>query len=889
MAVAAMALVFQLAQGQSAPVADAAAMRHANGRVPPAVVATRTVRPPDLDGRLDDEAWRSAQPISEFRMVQPNDGGDPTQRTEVRVVYDDGALYVGARLFDTDPAGIVSRVARRDNDGGSEFFTVIIDSYHDHRTSFRFRVNPAGVRSDGLTFNDDAFGDDGWDPVWDAATRIDSLGWVAEIRIPLSQLRFPSRVEQHWGINFTRSIERTNEFVRWAWAPNTEQGFASLFGHLTGLVNLPQPRRLEVLPYTVGSSAHQENPDRRDPFEDGSRQNLSGGLDLKLGVTSNLTLQGTVNPDFGQVEADPAFVNLSAFEQFLQERRPFFVEGSNLFQFGAGSGGFVFGAPQLFYSRRIGRQPQRSYAEPGGYVDQPTSTTILGAAKLSGRVGPWSVGLLEAVTDREEAPFQRADLTRGEAVVEPLTNYGVLSLRRDFRGGASGLGFMATSVIRDLDDPALDFLRSRAASGGVDFFHRFGRNRYAINGSFSASRIDGDTLAILSAQRSSARYYQRPDQDYVAVDSSATRLSGYATSVTAGKVSGNWTWGTDFYAYSPGFEVNDAGFQTQTDRVFHGVRLTRRWTRPGRVFRSFNVNSTFAQSWNFGGTHVGRSAFLGVNGQLRNYWSAGINSNFGFRAMSDKLTRGGPLMRQPSNYAVNAYLNTDFRKPLFLNPYGGYSHTASGYYNWYGGVYVQLRPTSAVTVTTSPSYQFTHQTTFFVSAAADAGATTTFGRRYVFGASDQTTWDFTTRMDWALTPALTVQLYVQPFIANAAYSKFKEFTAPGAFVFTEYGVDGGSTIGYDAASRTYTVDPDGPGARAPFAIANPDFRTRSLTSNLVVRWEWRPGSTLFVVWNRGQSGFDPEPRFRLGDELDRLWHDDQRNTLLVKLSYWMNL
>ena len=868
----------------------AATFRHANGRIPLVITAAVAPRAPTLDGRLNDAVWAAATPVDSFTQIIPNDGTAPTERTVIRVLYTREALYVGARMYDDDPAGIVGRLGRRDAYTSSDLFQVNVDSYHDHRTTFEFRVNPAGVKGDGISTNDDGGTDDSWDPVWDVATSVDDSGWTAELRIPFSQLRFAGVEHPVWGINFVRNIFRKNEMVVWSWAPNTEEGWASHFGHLRGLANIPAPRRLEVLPYTVARSAFVEGADPTDPFHDGSTFSGTAGLDLKYGLTSNITLDATVNPDFGQVEADPAVVNLSAFETFFEERRPFFVEGANLFQFGAGSGGFVFGAPQLFYSRRIGRSPVLPADAPaGGYVNNPDATRILGAGKVSGRAGAWSLGLMEAATQREFATLQAADGTRSSQQVEPFASYTVASLRRDFRGGASGIGVMATNVTRDLKDPAFSFERSGVQAGGVDFFHRFAHNRWAINGSIAASRISGDPAAITAAQRSSARYYQRPDQSYVSLDSTATSLTGWATSITAGKVSGTWTIGTDFFAYSPGFEINDAGFQQQTDQIFSGVRLSRRWLTPGRVFRQFFWNGTFAQQWDFGGTLAGRSAYMGVSGQFRNYWNFSLGGNYSFGGQSDRATRGGPRMESPRQWNASAFLSTDGRKAVSLN---GFSYYARNIYGGWGGGFgggMTVRPSGAVTVSFNPSYDRSHSLGFYVTQLADPTATATFGRRYVFSELDQTSVDLTMRLDVALTTRLSVQLYAQPFFAAGDYNGFKELATPGTFDFVHYGQDAGSTLAYDPGSGVYTVDPDGAGPANAFSFGNPDFRFRSLRSNLVLRWEYRPGSTIFLVWNHGQSGFSPDPTFRFFDELRALTRDDQTNTLLVKVNWWVSL
>lgn len=888
-------LAFALAIQATAPQADPASrapasmLTHGDGRVPPQITATYVDQAPDLDGRLDDAAWQGVMIVSDFTQVEPEDGTEPSERTEVCVVYDGSALYIGARLYDGEPEAIARRLGRRDSYTSSDQFWVIIDSYHDHRTAFRFSVNPAGVRGDEVATNDDMDGDDSWEPVWAVATRVDSLGWVVEMQIPFSQLRFPGGEEQIWGINFARRIFRKNERVRWSWVPNTEQGYASNFGHLVGLQDIPAPRRLELLPYTVGTADYKEGIDPDNPFTQGGIYDISAGFDLKYGVTSGLTLDATVNPDFGQVEADPAVVNLSAFETYFEERRPFFVEGADLFQFGAGSGGFIFGAPQLFYSRRVGRSPTRPVHEPGGYVDYPSATKIIGAGKLSGKTGRWSIGAMNALTSREYAQVHGEDGTRSSTQVEPLANYTVLSLRRDFRDGASGIGLLGTSVLRDINDPAFNYLRSSAFSGGIDFFHRFSGDRFVVNGSFAASHVRGDQLAITRTQRSSARYYQRPDQDYVSVDTTATGLSGYAASMQAGKVSGNWTYGTDFFAYSPGLEINDAGFESVVDRIFWGVRLQRRWLDPGKVFRNFSIDATFAQSWNFGGTSLGRSPYLGVGGQFLNYWNFNIGASYSFRALSDKATRGGPLRESPQTWSTEGFVSTDSRKPVSLGLFTYYAGNEYGGWGLGSGVDVRIRPSGSLSLALSPSFEKTHAMGFYVTQRPDSLATATYGGRYVFSELEQTSLDLTLRLDMAVTPNLSLQLWAQPYIASGDYFGFKELEEPRTFNHLRYGIDGGSTISFDEPSNTYTVDPDGDGPAEPFTFSNPDFSTRSLRTNLVLRWEYMPGSTLFLVWNHDRWNWVSDPTFRGLKEFDKLFDDPAQNTILLKVNYWLSI
>jgi hypothetical protein len=743
------------------------------------------------------------------------------------VLYDADAVYVAARMYDSHPGEITARLGRRDAEG-----------------------------------------------------------WTAEIRIPLSQLRFSGTRAQTWGLDFERYILRTDETVRWAWAPNTEAGFASRFGHLAGVRDVSRSRldRLELMPYVVTQRDAATGVDPANPYHLAGRGSAAVGADFKYGVSSGLTLTGTVNPDFGQVEADPAEVNLSVFETYFQERRPFFVEGASLFAFPSA----VYAAPQLFYSRRVGRPPAGPVPSDARFADRPEVTTILGAAKLSGKVGRWSVGALSAVTARERADwFAAADRT-GRATVEPAADYSVFSLQRDYRRGASGVGVLATNVYRQIDTVSLRGLRSSAQAGGIDFFHRFGRNRWSINGTVSGSVIRGDSVAILAAQRSSVRYYQRPDQDYARLDPGARSLGGYNVSLSGGKIAGAWLVGSDFFATSPGFEVNDVGFLQLADRIFHGVRVTRRWLQPTRRFRYAQLYATASNQWNYGGTRVAGGFFAGGSGQLRNYWTASLNASVNPASLNDRITRGGPLEVIPPQWGVSGTLATDARRAATATASGNVVRNRSGGYANAVSLGLAARPTSAVSVSVTPGFNATHSAAGYVAAPPDSTATAMYGRRYVVSDLTQRTLDLTTRLDVALTPSLSMQLYAQPFVSSARYTGYKAFVRPRAFEFLVYGRDAGSTIAHDAAARVFRADADGPGPAPTLAFADPDFRVRSLRSNLVVRWEYRPGSALFFAWAHGREGFDGDASFDAFRDLRALRRDDHRDRLLVKASYWIN-
>jgi hypothetical protein len=853
--------------------------------VRPVVVATRASEHPSIDGKLTEPAWANAQPVARFTQTQPRDGAAPSERTEVRVLYDADAIYIGARMYDSNARSVMSRLGRRDAETNSDAFIVAIDSYHDHRTAFQLQVNAAGVKSDGVASDDLSFADLSWDPVWDAATQIDDAGWTAEIRIPFSQLRFSGSSAQTWGMNFERYLLRTDERMRWAWTPNSEAGYASLFGHVEGLRDVGGTRlgRLELMPYAVQQQDNESGIDAVNPFHLGRRYRTTVGADFKYGVSAGLTLTGTVNPDFGQVEADPAEVNLTVFETYFQERRPFFVEGANLFTFPSA----VFAAPQLFYSRRIGRPPSGPVPSDAQFIDRPEVTSILGAAKLSGKIGRWSLGVVNATTSRERADYSVTTPGIRAATVEPAANYSVVSLQRDFRHGASGLGFLGTSVYRRIDTSSLKFLRSGAQAGGFDFFHRFGRNQYSINGTIGASSIQGDSVAIINAQRSSVRYYQRPDQDYVSLNPHARSLEGYNVSLSGGKVAGTWLIGSDFYASSPGFEINDVGFQQAADRIFHGIRATHRWLQPTKLFRSSQVYTNVSNQWNYGGSLLSSGFYFGGFGQLHNYWSVQLNGVLSRGVLSDRITRGGPLEVIPRQWSANTFISSDQRKSVSGSVFANVTRNKSGGYGNSANLQLSVRPTSALSLSFSPTYNETHSAAGYVAAPLDPQASAMYGRRYIVADLLQKTLDLTTRMDMALTPRLSVQFYTQPFTSSVAYSGYKAFVRPQAFEFLVYGQNG-STIAYDDTRRQFRVDADGAGPAPTHVFGNPDFRLRSLRGNFVIRWEYRPGSLLYFAWAHGREGFDADPSFDAARDLRDLAHDDHRSRLLVKASYWIN-
>ncbi len=864
---------------------------HARSAAAPALFAVRAVESPRIDGWLDDEAWSEAPVARDFVQYRPDPGQPASERTEVRVLYTDDAIYIGARMFDSDPAGIIRRLARRDEEVTTDAFHVAIDSYFDHRTAFRFSVSVAGVQSDGLLFSD-TDEDPDWDAVWESATRTDASGWAAELRIPFSQLRFAASARDGgastWGINFRREIARLEESSVWSPLPEDGSRVVSAFGTLRDLEDIRPRRSLEVRPYVL-SSATRAPGTADDPFHSATDLRETVGGDLKYGITDNLTLNVTVNPDFGQVEADPSVVNLTAFETFFPEKRPFFQEGADIFD-------FALGAPDdqnnesLFYSRRVGRPPQGFVTAPSDYQQVPEATRILGAAKLSGKTADgWSVGFLNALTSSEMARFAGPLGTLGEQLVEPVTNYAVGRVIRDFRDGESAIGLIATATNRRPDaGGALAFLTDQAYTGGIDFRHRFGNGNYEINGHVIGSTVSGSAEAIERIQRSSTHYFQRPDLEHVGLVPTRTRLSGSSSTLTFSKVSGgNWRYGLFAENRSPGFEANDLGFQQNSDYRVGAAWVSYQQFRPQWAFRNWGVNMATWSGWNFGGERQFTGGNVNGNFQLRNFWRGFAGFNQEWAGLASTQLRGGPALYQPSQWNSFGGIFTDSRKAIGLGAIfnaGGEYSTAT--HRWGISPNVRLQMSSRLQLNLGPSLQWNERAWQFVSRPGASD-----GTHYVFARLSQRTVSITTRLNYTFSPDLSLQFYAQPFVSAGNYDRFMEVADPRASDFS----DRFRTYGENEIRRVeangfglYQIDSDRDGT-ADFGFADPDFNVKSFRSNLVLRWQYRPGSTVFLVWSRDQQSFRNDGAFRFGEDLTDIARIPSTNIFLVKFEHWIGL
>ena len=869
----------------------------------PRASASRTSTPIAVDGQLTEPSWAGATVIRDFTQSDPHEGAPVSQATEVRLLFDGDALYVGAVLKDGKPVSL--RLSRRDaffND--SDTFSISIDSYHDHQTAFRFVVNASGVKRDEVVSSTGGGGpggggDTSWDPVWEAATSVSDSGWVAELRIPFSQLHFGRDELQTWGIQLERRIASNQEHAFFAFTPKRLRGGPPRYGHLTGIRDLPNGHRLEVLPYVYGRAsardvARNDAVSFANPFL--NRRSYASGVggDVKFRLTSNFTIDATFNPDFGQVEVDPAVLNLSAFETRYEERRPFFVEGAEIFRFGSA----LAREAQLLYSRRIGRSPQGSIGADAAYSDVPEIATILGAAKLTGKTASgWSVGMLDAVTSREQAQYVVADGSRAVAVVEPLTNYFTARLKRSTPDGTTSLGGLMTAVNRSLADEGLaQRLRSSAIVAGTDFRHEWGNRDYSLVAQAVTSAIRGRREVITAAQKSSARYFQRPDAAHLGVDSMATSLVGYSGFIALGKFAGDWQRNLTLSAISPTYEINDLGFQTTTDRLGVDLNVSYHENDPGRFLRRWEVNANPDARWNYGGDRVSGSLDVRAFATLLNYWNVDGRLDVRPSSLDDRLTRGGPLARRPGERAVGGRVNSDSRNRVTLELQGNRAWNSVGGYFSRGEVNVGFKPASNVEIRVGPELSRDRNLAQYVTSVGDVLAASTFGRRYVFATLEQTTLSIDTRINVSFTPRLTLETYVQPYVSVGDYGALKEFRTPGGFDFAVYGRDLG-TISRDGAG-TYSVDPDQGGPAPAFTVSDRDFSFRSLRGNAVLRWEWRAGSTMYLVWQQNRSrnltatgltANDPDlTRFNPYYDAKELFGLRPDNVFQVKVTYWLN-
>ncbi len=857
------------------------------------IKAVRISEPLRIDGLLDETLYHGTS-YSDFIQYEPFNGAKATQKTDMWIAYDDAAVYVGARMWDSNPDSVVGRIGRRDAYLNSDIFEVIIDSYHDKRNGFSFQINPAGSKRDEVYFND-TWTDDSWDGIWEGETTIDNQGWTAEMRIPLSQLRFSEKGEYVWGILPTRYIQRTGEWDYYIYHPLNESGAMSRTADLTEIREIHPPKRREYLPYVTASASNL--PTREDnAFIKGKDSDFGIGADIKLGIGANLTVDATINPDFGQVEADPSSINLSDHETYYDEKRPFFLEGRSIFRFGSGGPtnniGINFSEPRFFYSRRVGRPPQGYVNADPDSSEIPSATRILGAAKISGKIDDtWSIGGLTAITNREDARYyQNGDVLKDQ--VEPYTHYNLIRTLKEVDNGRYGLGLIGTFTQRHIDgfnvykgadsEHAIDDLLSHKGMGlGVDGWAFLGKDRsWALGGWGGFSQVSGSVDRMYRLQHSPSHYFQRPDANQVEVDSGMTTMRGHAGRIKLNKEEGNLQFNAAFGWISPGFESNDLGLTFSTDVINKHIMVGYRWLERGTYIRSANASVMYANNHDFDGVKTS-DVFFGM-GSMRfvNFWSLNMNGGYALDNLNNTALRGGPRVIVPGEIFFGAGLNSDYRKDVSysFSLDGGSENNGSNQLSL--SMHLNLKLGDQLNFSIGPSIYRETELSQYITSIEDPTHTVMYGKRYILSRLDQTVTSADLRIDYPVTPRFTLEGYFQPFIAVGDYSEFKEYKRPESDEFLVYGEEG-STI-----DENYTIDPTGGSADDAFTLYNPDFNYKALVGTLVLRWEFSPGSTMFFVWTHNGSDFQNHGRYDFTKDFKRLLKSEADDVFALKLSYW---
>jgi hypothetical protein len=873
--------------------------------------SSRKLEDIEIDGQIDEADWETARIFSGFTQREPVEGGPAQQDTEVRVLFGDDAIWIAARMWDTEPGAIDRRLTRRDGHGTFDNFSVHLDPNLDGLTGYRFSVSAANVQSDTYFYNDDEM-DGAWNAVWSSATHVDEHGWSVELRIPLSQIRYQASEDpQTWGINFHRLRIASNERSYYSLVSRTRKGIVSQMGRIENVQVYRPARRLEVLPYAV-SSLERGPAVEGDPFFDGSAAGSRMGVDISYGLGAAFTLDATINPDFGQVEADPAVINLSAFEVFFPEQRPFFVEDARNFDFGLSGG-----RNSLFYSRRIGRSPQGRTPSDVEFSDVPQNATILGAAKLAGRTSSGlSVGAMTAITGNEFGKGLYASGSQGEFLVEPQTTYGVFSLGQDFNEGTTQIRGLGTVMNRDLPaDGSFDWLTANAFDAGVRFEHQWNDRDWALWGFFAGSHVRGSEAAMTRVQRSSTHFLQRPDATRFSVDENATSLSGRDWRLQLDKRNGtHWTGSIWAAEVSDVFEVGDIGFSTNAERLDGGFRVGYREIQPGEYFQDYNFtlssfhnwsHEALDDTWSIDSWHNARTNgnySLRANAKLTNWWDVRASARYEPQKMSRRDTRGGPMMVGPAKVSWNAHVNTDWRKSVSI----GFDYDQSDDRIGRGGrrqirANFNVRPSDNLSLSFNPSYEVSKSGNQYVTATSMLPYDPTFGSRYIFSDLDRNTVSMQTRLNWTFSPTLTLELFVQPLLSSGDYVAYKQLSESQTFDFDTFmpgatdeqpaGVFCSSSIceTVSESGTTYqNVDFNGDG-QADYSFRDRDFNVRSLVGNAVLRWEYRPGSTIFFVWQRNQYGSSQRGDFDFDRDFAGLWSAPSENRFIVKVNYWLGL
>jgi len=836
---------------------------------PPRIYTTTrlTTPKPVIDGKLNDDCWKIGDWGGDFVQWIPKEGAKPSQETQFKILYDDKNIYVAIRAFDKEPHKISRKAGRRDEFVGEQA-GVNFDSYHDHRTGFEFSVTAAGQKID-LILTNPMVPELDWNAVWYLKTGLEDSAWVAEYEIPLSQLRYSNDKEQVWGLHVWRWIDRLQEESDWEPQTSTGPGMLYLFGELRGIKDLPKSRRIEIMPYTLGKlKTFEKIP--QNPFAKSGHSFLGNvGLDAKIGLSSNFTADFTINPDFGQVESDPSVMNLTAFETFYEEKRPFFLEGKNIFR-------FELGDANLFYTRRIGHAPNY-YPSTGTdrYIDFPDNTSILSAVKVSGKSkNGLAVGILHSLTAAEKAEISTNGIKSKLRVAASLASSAVGRVQQDFNQGTTVLGGIITSTNRFINDPYLEFNNQNAFTGGVDFLHQWHDKEFFVDAKIIGSSINGSAEAISNLQLASARYYQRPDANYMNYDPNRTSLSGQGGRIKIGKGSkGLWRYSTEMNWRSPGLDLNDIGFMQMTALIEQENEVSYFVTKPVSIFRTYSIDFEENNSWDYGMNYLFSKLEFSSKFEFLNRWM--ITPSFEYRneGYDNRLLRGGESMLLPALWEGSLGFRTDMGKKFILNLSGRHEKAEE---NAYKSSEIEatatIIPFNVLRISASVNYAQTMNDLQFVEKKVLNPQD-----KYILAQLDQKTLGATFRIDYNITPELSIQYYGSPFASVGKYSEFKEVTQSKAKKYNDrFNVMNSIKMGDEYVFGYYSVH-------------DPDFTFNQFRSNLVFRWEYKPGSQLYFVWGNERTGWSDNSDSSVGKAIGKLKDVSPNNIFLIKLSYWFSL
>ena len=845
--------------------------------------AAYSKNPPYINGVLDDEAWKEGMWTDDFVQHEPLNGQPVSERTAFKILFDDNNLYVAIRSFDTNPDSIISRLTRKDQQDG-DLVAVCIDSYHDLRTGFLFGVSSAGVKYDEVFSNDGQNMDMSWDPNWWVKTSLNSEGWVAEIKIPFSQIRFGKNSDDTWGLQIARVIYRRNETDFWQYIPKDAPGLIHMFGELKGLEKIRPHKIFDITPYSL-ARAETYKADKENPFRSaGKSYNFKGGMDSKIGISNNMTLDLTINPDFGQVEADPSIVNLTAFETFYKEQRPFFIEGNNITDFNLGIGDDRVGNDNLFYSRRIGRAPQfyPTNLKNGWIVNMPNFTNILCATKLTGKTKDrLSLGFIDALTNEEKAEI---DTVGGKIYqsVEPLTNYFVGRVQKDIHSGNTIIGGILTSTNRDLDSILAPAFHKAAYTGGIDFTRYFRNKSWMLSINSAFSFVQGTKEAIAQTQKAPARYFQCPDNDHVSLDQNRTSLAGSGGKLEVMKLNGHFNFIGAFLWKTPGFETNDLGYLRQADQLIGILYAGYNQWEPKGIYKRYSISCDIFNLFDFSGDFLASAIEPNANITFRNYWSGYISGSITTNQLSTTLLRGGPVMKAPGSWQVQYGFSTDNRKKFMLSFNSGrngqYQHSSGSRFFSFS---LQYKPTHYLMVSFSPQSSTSDDQLQYITTLHYDNST-----RYILAAIHQETISASIRANIIISPNLSVQYWGQPFLAAGKYFDYKYITNPTANTYADrFHVYSEGQISRNGSDYLMDENQDGEADYQTFAN---DFNVQAFLSNLVIRWEVNPGSSLYFVWSQTRRGYED---FGMLDckYLGSLFSTTPTNIFLIKFSYRFGL